>query len=76
MQGVITRLPLRMTEDGLELSVPLRIGELSDARTLEAVGMYLPTRLNVGRDKREWLQGAFAVRREVVTAADCDAAAT
>lgn len=57
VDGVFTRLPLRVTESGLELTAPLSAPELSSARSFSAVGMYSVAGLNAGDDRPVRLRG-------------------
>ena len=50
IDGVFTRLPLRVTESGLELTAPLSAPEVSSARSFSAAGMYSVAGLNAGDD--------------------------
>jgi predicted permease len=50
IDGVFTRLPLRVTESGLELTAPLSAPEISSAHSLSAAGMYSVAGLNAGDD--------------------------
>lgn len=58
IDGVFTRLPLRVTESGLELTAPLSAPEISSARSLAAVGMYSVGGLNAGGDHPRRLRAA------------------
>jgi putative ABC transport system permease protein len=58
IDGVFTRLPLRVTESGLELTARLSAPEISSARSLAAVGMYSVGGLNAGGDHPRRLRAA------------------
>src|SRR5687767_550457 len=47
VEGVFTRLPLHVTEAGLELTEPLRAPELSDTRSFVALGAFSRTGMNL-----------------------------
>src|SRR5258708_7197357 len=48
IDGVFTRLPLRVTDTGIELTEPLSAPELDEARSFSSIGAYLKAAVNVG----------------------------
>jgi len=58
VEGVFTRLPLHVTEAGLELTEPLRAPELSDTRSFEALGAFSRTGMNLSGDRSERVTAA------------------
>jgi putative ABC transport system permease protein len=54
----VTRLPLRMTETGLELAYPVALPELSESPAFLGIGSYSLSGLNVGSENPERLRAA------------------
>lgn len=58
IDGVFTRLPLRVTETGIELAYPIIAPELSDGRSFASIGAYSISGLNLGDGNPERLRAA------------------
>lgn len=58
IDGVFTRLPLRVTETGIELAYPVVAPELSDGRSFASIGAYSMSGLNLGDGNPERLRAA------------------
>ena len=58
INGVFTRLPLRVRETGIELAYPVAAPELSEAHSLVAVGSYVVGGVNLGDGNPERLSAA------------------
>lgn len=58
IDGVFTRLPLRVSEAGIELAYPVAAPELSEARSFVAVGSYVVGGVNLGDGNPERLATA------------------
>lgn len=58
IDGVFTRLPLRVTETGIELASPVVAPELSDGRSFTSIGAYSISGLNLGDGHPERLRAA------------------
>jgi predicted permease len=58
IDGVFTRLPLRVTETGIELAYPVVAPELSNARSFASIGAYSVSGLNLGEGNPERLRAA------------------
>jgi putative ABC transport system permease protein len=58
IDGVFTRLPLRVTETGIELAYPVVAPELSNGRSFASIGAYSVSGLNLGDGNPERLRAA------------------
>jgi putative ABC transport system permease protein len=58
IDGVFTRLPLRVTETGIELAYPVVAPELSEGRSFANIGAYSIGGLNLGNENPERLRVA------------------
>jgi putative ABC transport system permease protein len=58
LDGVITRLPLRVGEAGIELIQPIDAPELAHARSFAQIGTYTVSGVNLGDDRPERLKAA------------------
>lgn len=58
LDGVFTRLPLRVTDSGVELSAPLSAPEVIKVHSFSAGGAYFLTSLNFGNERPERLRAA------------------
>jgi len=58
IDGIVTRLPLRMRETGLELAYPIAVSGLSQSQAFTSIGSYSMSGLNFGTDRPERLRAA------------------
>jgi putative ABC transport system permease protein len=58
LDGVFTRLPLRLGETGIELTQMVEAPELADARSFAAIGAFAVAGVNLGEERPERLRAA------------------